>query len=510
MNKQRINVLYVDDEEGNLTAFKATFRRDFSVHTATSAEAGLAVLEQHPIHIVISDQRMPGTTGSQFLAQVRDKYPRSIRMLLTGYSDMEAVVEAINKGGIYSYCTKPWDPNDLKLRIEQAFEVHHLREQREDLLQRYRQVFESSADPVTIMDAEGRFLDGNPATLRLLGVDAEALRGMTLSQLMEAPGRMDEAMAALRDGRPFVNADITLRAPNGHTIDCLVSMTALGPGTDGKPLAQAMIKDISDRKQEELRMRKLNEDLDKRVSVRTRQLLDALEDLGSFSYTVAHDLRSPLKNILALSEHLRELATDKDAEQAEAATRIQGGAGRMIQLVDDLLRFSQTNTREIQQQDINAKELLERCVQDHVPADQRTGLRVIVDPAAVISCDPAMLNVALGNLLGNALKYSRTVASPAIEIGHRLVGGQHLLWVKDNGVGFDGTKSDQVFGVFKRMHRSDQFEGTGVGLAIVQRVVAKHGGTARAESTPGVGTTITISLPLQLESEQALPFASAS
>ena len=131
MNKQRINVLYVDDEAGNLTAFRATFRREFQVHTATSAEEGLALLEQHPVHVVISDQRMPGTTGSQFLAQVRDKYPRTIRMLLTGYSDMEAVVDAINKGGIYSYCTKPWDPNDLKLRIEQAFEVHHLREQRE-------------------------------------------------------------------------------------------------------------------------------------------------------------------------------------------------------------------------------------------------------------------------------------------------------------------------------------------------------------------------------------------
>jgi signal transduction histidine kinase len=116
--------------------------------------------------------------------------------------------------------------------------------------------------------------------------------------------------------------------------------------------------------------------------------------------------------------------------------------------------------------------------------------------------------VALGNLLSNAIKYSRDVPSPEIEIGHRMEGQQHLLWVKDNGVGFDGNHSDQVFGAFKRMHRTDQFEGTGVGLAIVQRIVTKHGGRAYAESEPGKGTIITISLPVNPSVEQALPFAS--
>lgn len=508
MNKQRINVLYVDDEAGNLTAFRATFRREFQVHTATSAEEGLALLEQHPVHVVISDQRMPGTTGSQFLAQVRDKYPRTIRMLLTGYSDMEAVVDAINKGGIYSYCTKPWDPNDLKLRIEQAFEVHHLREQREGLLHRYRQVFDSSADPVTILDQAGRFIDGNPAALKLFGVDAEALRSMSIAPLIQDAGKLEHATTALDQGLPFVNVDVTLRVPDGRTIDCLVSMTSIGPGADGKPLAQAMIKDISDRKMEEQRLLKLNADLDRRVNARTRQLLDALEDLGSFSYTVAHDLRSPLKNVMALSEHLKDLAQGQDAEQAETATRIHSGAARMIQLVDDLLRFAQTNTREIQRQDTSVKDLLERCILDHVPAEQRALVRMTVENDARIAADPAMLNVALGNLIGNALKYSRTVPSPDIEIGHRALNDRHLIWVKDNGVGFDGSKGEQVFGAFKRMHRNEEFEGTGVGLAIVQRIVAKHGGTARAQSSPGVGTTITIDLPAQASDAPALPIAS--
>ena len=508
MDKHRINVLYVDDEEGNLTAFKATFRRDFQVHVAVSAEAALTLLEQHPIHVVISDQRMPGTTGSQFLTIVREKYPRTIRMLLTGYSDIEAVVEAINKGGIYSYCTKPWDPNDLKLRIEQAYEVHSLRDQREQLMQRYRQVFESSGDPVVILDTEGHLLDGNPATLKLLGVSAEALRGLTLGSLLETPEQLEQAVNALKEGRAFVNADITLRAPNGHTIDCLVTLTALGPSPDGRPLAQAMIKDITDRKQEENRLRKLNEDLDRRVSVRTRQLLDALEDLGSFSYTVAHDLRSPLKNMLALSEHLNEQSAPEAREERELVHRIHKGAARMLQLVDDLLRFSHTNTREVQRAEVSVLELVKETIADHVPSDRLQQVHIEVSHGSTLSADKAMLSVALGNLLSNALKYTRGTASPAIVVGHRIDGEQHVIWVTDNGVGFDSDKTDQAFGAFKRLHRADQFEGTGVGLSIVQRIVAKHGGRAMAESAPGKGTTVTISLPRTPVLEQQLPFAS--
>lgn len=495
MNGKRIHVLYVDDEVGNLTAFKATFRRDFSVHTASSAEEGMTILAQNTVHIVISDQRMPGTTGSQFLAQVKDQYPRTMRMLLTGYSDMEAVVDAINKGGIYSYCTKPWDPNDLKLRIEQAYEVHHLREQREMLVQRYRQVYERGGDPILIIDVDGTVLDPNPAAIALMGMSAEALRGRRLSEFLSEDGALTKALKAIAEGRPFANADLVIMAHGGAAIDCMVSITTLGHGPDGKLLGQAMIKDITDRKQEEARLRKLNEDLDRRVNARTRQLLDAMEDLGSFSYTVAHDLRSPLKNMLAMSEHVIEHAQDKDPELMESADRIRRNSARMLQLVDDLLRFSQTNTREVQRQDVNVHQLIERCIQEQLPSERSGIVTIHADPQATLSVDPAMLNVALGNILGNAIKYSRDRSEPIIEIGHKQDGDEDILWVKDNGVGFDGTKGDQAFAAFKRLHRNDQFEGTGVGLAIVQRIIQKHGGSAGIESQPGVGTTITLRLP---------------
>lgn len=507
MNPERIKVLYVDDEEGNLKAFKANFRRDMEVHLASSADEAMALLSTTPVHVIISDQRMPGRTGSEFLAMAREKHPQAMRMLLTGYSDIDAVIEAINKGGVYAYVTKPWDPTDLKLRIEQAYEVHALRNAREGLRQRYSQVFTASGDPIVIIDAQGNVQDANPATERMLSRERTNLLGSTLHALAADASTVERSLAAVLNGSASVTTDMTFTSADGHAVEGLVTITPLIDPAGDQVLFQMMIKDISDRKQEEARLRKLNQDLDRRVAARTRQLLDALEDLGSFSYTVAHDLRSPLKNILAMSEHLREVSP-AGSDDAGISQRIHRGAERMIQLVDDLLRFSQTNTREVQRAEVKAADLFRTAIDDHVPTALHDAVMVVADTQTTLNVDPAMMNVALGNLLSNAIKYSRGTDTPRIEIGHRIEGEQHLLWVKDNGVGFDGSRSDQIFGAFKRMHRSDQFEGTGVGLAIVQRIVLKHGGRAYAESEPGKGTTVTIGLPVNPAVERALPFAS--
>lgn len=126
---RKIKVLYVDDEYNNLMSFKATFRRDFDIYLAGSAREAMNTLTEHEVDIVISDQRMPEMTGVEFLEYVKEKYPLPMRMMLTGYADIEAVVAAINRGQIYRYITKPWDEHDLKLTILQAFEVYTLREE---------------------------------------------------------------------------------------------------------------------------------------------------------------------------------------------------------------------------------------------------------------------------------------------------------------------------------------------------------------------------------------------
>lgn len=503
MERPAITVLFVDDEERNLQSFKTSFRRDFKIHLASSAEEGMAILAAHKVHVVVSDQRMPGCSGVEFLSKVKEQYPQAIRMLLTGFTDVNAVIDAVNKGSIYAYATKPWNESDLKLRIRQAYEVTALREEREKLFVRYQQVFAVSADPIVIVDDTGRILDANPATQKLLGLDEEALKQTDFKELLEDHEGLLRSLRKKRRGKDFINVDLVLRTSDGKTLDCLMTATFLGLTPGGNSMFQAMIKDISDRKQEEMHLRKLNSDLDKRVAVRTRQLLDALEDLGSFSYTVAHDLRSPLKNILALTQHLED-APDEDRRNLSG--RIQRGAQRMIELVDDLLRFAQTNDREMKREDFEILPLLEEVVRDVVPDERAGSVSMMAGPEDRISGDRSMIKVVLNNLLSNAIKFVNKTEQPAIEIGFEQEDERYHLWVRDNGVGFDPEKADQVFGAFKRLHRADQFEGSGIGLAIVQRVINKHGGKVWAETALGKGTCMHITLPVKAQSENPAPF----
>lgn len=508
MTEERIRVLFVDDEEGNLKAFKATFRREMDVLLAQSGQEALDLLEREHVHVIVSDQRMPGMTGSEFLAAARERHPRIMRMLLTGYADLEAVVSAVNKGGIYAYATKPWDENDLKLRIQQAYELYQLRNDKDRLLNRYSQVFEASGDPIVIVDHRGRVLEVNNACSRLLGVAREELLRTRFTDFLEDAGGLVQSLKRHRSGNEFVNVDLTLKTPTGNVIDCLMTATYLGQQNDRKDVFQAIIKDVSDRKQEEKRLQKLNSDLDKRVAARTSQLLEALEDLGSFSYSVAHDLRSPLKNIAALSEMLHSTALTENGQQdcAEFAERIHRGAARMIQLVDDLLRFSQTNTREVQLKTIPLAPLVVAAVEDIVPEERRGQVTWAIADTTLVNADAPMLKVVLHNLLSNALKFTRSQERPSVEIGYERLADKDHLWVRDNGVGFDPQHKDQAFGVFKRLHQAEQFEGTGVGLAIVHRIVTKHGGSVWAESAVGKGTTIHIQLPTTNEQAGHLPF----
>ena len=138
---ERINVLYLDDEASNLKAFKAAYRRIFNVHTVLSAEEGYKALKQFPIEVIIADQRMPGKTGVDFFQSILETYPHPIRILLTAYTDINAVIDAINKGQVYRYVTKPWNDFDLKLTIENAYQLYLLKEQHNKLNAKYHKVF---------------------------------------------------------------------------------------------------------------------------------------------------------------------------------------------------------------------------------------------------------------------------------------------------------------------------------------------------------------------------------
>lgn len=498
----KVTVLYVDDEQGNLSGFRSNFRREFNVLTAQSGEEALKLIAEHEVHVVISDQRMPGMEGADLLARVRELNPRAVRMLMTAYADVQAVIDAVNKGNIFGYATKPYDPADLRIRIEQAASLAIARSEADRTNARYKQVFEAAGDPIFLVDGKACIVQANGATERLLGATQGSLIGKNFLELLEHRRDLVTILREHRKGGDMINLDISLRGAAGRVVDCLLTANCIGQDLGGALLYQAVLKDITDRKQEELRLQKLNADLDKRVVMRTRQLREAIDDLASFSYSVAHDLRSPLKNMLALAGMLNESAPPEEA----LAPRIASNAGRMLDLVDDLLRFALTNRTSLLRSEINLLDVVKEVVSQTVRPEKQAAVELEIDQDLLVNADSAMLKVLFTNLIGNALKFTRDKTDATVTVACARELNAHHITVSDNGIGFDTTAGVDVFAAFKRMHRTDQFEGSGIGLSIVQRIVAKHGGEVWAVSAPGEGCTIHVRLPITPAEDNALPF----
>ena len=255
--------------------------------------------------------------------------------------------------------------------------------------------------------------------------------------------------------------------------------------------------DITDAVLAEERLRAINEELERRVAERTEQLQEANRDLEAFTYTVSHDLKAPLRGIDGYSQLLMEdYGPQLGDEGLVFLERIRRGVGQMGELIADLLDYSRMERREMEPQPQVMLDLIERAI-DTYEADierQQVEVRRCLEPMT-LKLDREGMAVVLRNLIGNAIKFSRSCANPVVEIGSRVENDRYLLWVRDNGVGFDMQYHDRIFGIFQRLHRAEEYPGTGVGLALVAKAVQRMGGRVWAESRLGEGATFYLEFP---------------
>ena len=267
---------------------------------------------------------------------------------------------------------------------------------------------------------------------------------------------------------------------------------------EGKPLRMTGVNfDITGLKQAENKVNELNRDLEKRVEERTAQLEAANKELEAFSYSVSHDLRTPLRAIDGFSHILLEDYAGKlDDEGKRLLNVVRSNTSRMGQLIDDILRFSRTGRLEINYSSIDMEEMAREVfeeLQSVVPVGAR--LQIQIEHIPVVSGDRAMMRQVFVNLLSNAIKFSRDKEPAIIKVGGYVEGNEAIYFVKDNGAGFDMQYANKLFGVFQRLHSVNEFEGTGIGLAIVKRIINRHGGRVWAEGKVGEGATIYFTLP---------------
>jgi PAS domain S-box-containing protein len=269
--------------------------------------------------------------------------------------------------------------------------------------------------------------------------------------------------------------------------------------------------DITDGKNKENEIVALNAGLERRVEERTRDLTFANKELESFSYSVSHDLRAPLRHIDGFARILHEEYAGELPEEARGyLTRILKSTTDMSKLIDSLIKLAHLGRRELACEKVNLGELVKSVIADLPQSDPPRGVEWRIETLPTVKCDPDLLRVVLTNLLSNALKFTRTRSTAVIEVGTAAKNNELAYFVKDNGVGFDPHYADKLFGVFQRLHAQEKFEGTGIGLATVQRIVHRHGGRIWAESALDQGATFFFTIGVARSALVGADFATGS
>ncbi len=513
--------LVVDDDDQSRYLLEVLLSADgFDVETATNGKEALAAARRRRPDLVVSDILMPGMDGFLLCREMKAD-PALVRVPFVFYTATYTEEEderVALKAGCDLFLRKPAEPEALLARIHGLLdtagaaatgaleaadpapdvEFHSLYdgalarklEKRQEQLQqsegRYRSYFLGSPVAIAVVDATGRVLDFNPAACRLSGYDPEELRGMELPILLGAgPSGAPLRLPAAPGDAPLRPAPYVLRRKDGVPRELAVTAIRLD---DEKVLA--FCEDVTERVRAEEAARRANEDLERRVAERTVQLEHANRELEAFTYSVSHDLRAPLRAVEGYSQLLEEKAADRlDAESRRLVASIRQSARRLAVLIDDLLSLSKAGRRDLHVGPIDMQLVVKSALEEVLPASERARTEITIHPLPPAAGDEGLVRQVWTNLLGNAVKFSSKKPRRAIEVGAQAAGSETAYFVRDDGVGFDPACSRTLFDVFSRLDNARDFEGTGIGLALVRRIVERHGGRVWAEGSPGSGAT---------------------
>ena len=433
----KIKVLYIDDEKDNLLAFKAAYRRIFDVYVTDNIYSAKAILNETQIEVVISDQRMPEMTGVEFFESIIDFYPNPIRILLTGYSDIRAVEDAINKGEVYRFINKPWNEFELKLTIENAYQLYHLREQNNKLANKYQKVFSESSDAVLVFDANGRIIDFNRAAIAMF----ETIKlNLTLSYFSDYINNDEELKFITNkicEEGILDNYECKISPKIGHKKICLISANKICNNYGDVVSYQAVIRDVT-----------------KRTNMQQMLLKTAIISQDKERARISRDLHDGIgQTLLGIKFQLNQLLENATEQQKPQLEEISNNFLSTIQQLRktcyDILPPSLSNYG-IQ------KAIINLC--DNYPNNNITIIPVFKNE--ILTSDKE-LEVSIYRIvqefINNSVKYANC---SEIKIIFSLVEDQLNITLTDNGIGFDINNYKKGLGISNIISRVKSFYGT--------------------------------------------------
>ncbi len=369
-------------------------------------------------------------------------------------------------------------------------------------------IVQSSDEAIIAKTLDGIVTQWNSGAEKLYGYTESEIVGRPISTIVP-PDRLDEfahILSRVSRGEPLPQFETVRVTKDGTRLDVSLTVSPI-KNTEGWIIGAATVaQNITERKRAEEEIRKLNEELEQRVADRTAQLQASNQELEAFTYSVSHDLRAPLRHIdgfskLLASKHQADLSPGAQ----EYIVTIRESVQQMGMLIDDLLSLARVGRKQLSMEVTGLNSLADEAVAELKHAYPDRAIEWNIRTLPFVECDPTLMKQVFVNLLANAVKFTRPRTPAVIEVGATGDGESPVVFVRDNGVGFSMKYANKLFGVFQRLHRAEDFEGTGVGLATVQRIIHKHGGRVWAEAALDRGATFFFTVGGQDEAQSTIP-----
>ncbi|MDO9530329.1 MAG: response regulator [Syntrophales bacterium] len=522
ISEKKATILLVDDDAGMRETLKDILvDKGYQVTIFASGKEAIKEIRKGLFDIVIVDLKLPDVGGIQILEEAKEVNPESAVIMMTGYASLESAVEALNRGA-FSYIIKPFNMDEVKVVIKKALHQIKLSKENQNLIDelqitrrklektinelknanqqlrakeqalqdsknKFQGLVETLHDRVWEMDPQGHYTYVSPRVRDYLGYEPEELLGKTPFELMppEEMKRVAQIFGSLvAEKKSVIALENTNLHKDGHPVVLETSGLPFYDANGNFKGYRGADRDITERKQADDKIRKLNESLEQRVSERT-------SELEAFAYSISHDLRAPLRAIDSFARIMIESHSAHVGREGHHCLQvIQDNCRQMDRLIQGLLTFSRLSRQPLNKQRADIHDLVNSVLKDFRAERKERCVKIILGNLPSYEVDPVLLRQVLFNLLSNAFKFTRQKKEAHIEIGSRQEESSCVFFIKDNGVGFDMRYVHKLFNVFSRLHRAEDYEGTGVGLAIVQRIILRHGGRVWIEAAPDTGATV--------------------